>query len=150
MKQPKHLLAWNPSAVTISPAHVEALGKAFCSIQTLSTVCNPNGATYAGMVSAGQNRRLTVQGQWKPGEGHPYWGPTGDSNTKFNGMNKWSAVYIVTDFFNNLLYYGQYAGNSVNIPGSASPAVHVYIKMNDDKYDDNVNHPNDPMSCQLV
>lgn len=108
---------------------------------------DPNSVTGGGIVSAGQNVLYTVRGQWTPGEGHPWWGPEGDPGTPFNGVNKWSVICIVRGWNQSVLWAFQWPGDGrqVNIPGIDSPAVFVEFRMNDDRYGDNRNHPDNPM-----
>lgn len=111
------------------------------------SVLDPKTINYIGLVGRGSNRLLEVKGQWSPGDGHPWWGPTGSPNEKLNGMNKWCAVIIVTSFDGSDSFPFQYPGHPVNIPGADQFGVHIYVVMNDEagKYDDNRNHPTDPM-----
>ena len=111
--------------------------------------CNPNKHSYMGLVSYGMKGFPDVRGKWQPGRGHPYWGPGGSKKKKLYGRNKWCALIQVYNWKNRLLSTSKFKKNMV-VFGTASPAVHVYVVMNDDRFGDNKLHPTDPMRYKMA
>lgn len=126
-------------------------------------VCDPKGTIAIGWLKHGWPGSVDVIGQWCPGQHHPWWGPTGNSSAKYPpgvNANKWGAIVIVcasTSFPpqpdpSDCVAY-QYPGHPINIQhlSNAAPnGVWVLVRMNDDDYRDNFNHPTDPMRARIA
>jgi hypothetical protein len=109
---------------------------------------DPKGLTYVGTVLAGTARTISIRGQWSPGRTRPYWGPGGDPSTIFQGAPKWSAVTLVLTEDYQIVGGGYGPGPFKITNMSDSMGWIVCVKMNDSYYQDNYNHPADPMTAE--
>lgn len=114
-------------------------------------VLDPNTETqvcmYDGNV-APRGVKVKFLGQWRPGAGHPTWGPEGDPNTPFNGGNKWGV--LVTVHYNGARVsqfpYKPDASGWMSIPQNWGFPTSVAAIMNDDRFGDNdFPNPTNPM-----
>jgi hypothetical protein len=111
-------------------------------------ILDPTGLTYVGTILFGNRRTISIHGQWSPGQRYPYLGPDGASDTIFNGVPKWSALTLVLT--QDLQFVGgAYGPGPFKITNTQdSMGWIVCVKMNDDVYPDNFNHPTDPMTAE--
>jgi len=110
---------------------------------------DPNGLTRVGHILPGNNMELGMHGKWIPGRGHPSWGPKGDSNTKYNGANKWCALVYYRYWEGKLIWSGPYYRRPASFAGYGNFGTEIYVVMNDDIFGDNTLDKNDPMEAYL-
>src|SRR5947207_112197 len=94
----------------------KSIVKRFQSLLDDDITLDPKGQTWIGYEGVAPYRQFRFAGRWKPGVGHNFWGPTGDPNTKFQGMNKWCVMVMAVG--NSIGPYGpfEYQGGLLACP----------------------------------
>ena len=116
-------------------------------------VLDPKRRKIIGYAQANTGASIGISGQWCPGRGHPYWPSTGDPITKYRGANKWSAIVVVQAARGDLqpgpvIQAFQYPGSPAPVTTASPYGVWISVVMNDDDYNDNTQHPTDPMTAE--
>ena len=115
------------------------------------TVLNPTTWTKVAQYGSGvRGCTIKLSGRWVPGIGHPSWDAYGDSATNLRGCNKWCAlvqIHAGTDIVATIPW--THAKGGVMTLGYYGYPTAVIIFMNDDKYDDNTNAVDNPMTASV-